>query len=368
MAITSALVLPLRDHAQLKQRVSAFTEDRPAVYRMLDATGQVIYVGKAKQLRTRIMSYFRAKAPDKAARILLAADDIQWDYVPSEFAALLRELREIKQHRPVYNSRIKRRRNVGFVKVSGGPAPKIYVGSRASAGDVLHYGPFTQVGRLKDGIKELNDILGLRDCALDASIAFAEQRDLFEPERRAACLRYEIGTCLGPCAGLVTENDYHAKLHAAITFLEGRGVDPLNQVIEAMAHASDVQHFEVATRWRERFEALTWLLGACAKAHATLEGLSFVYTDPGPFGDDRTYVIRRATVRASAPTPRSPIEHEAFRALVSEHVDSVPEPGPIPADTIDETVLIMSWFRKHPGALRRTVGLRDWLEQHPAHT
>ncbi len=219
MAITSALVLPLRDHAQLKQRVSAFTEDRPAVYRMLDATGQVIYVGKAKQLRTRIMSYFRAKAPDKAARILLAADDIQWDYVPSEFAALLRELREIKQHRPVYNSQIKRRRNVGFVKVSGGPAPKIYVGSRASSGDVLHYGPFTQVGRLKDGIKELNDILGLRDCALDASIAFAEQRDLFEPERRAACLRYEIGTCLGPCAGLVTENDYHAKLHAAITFL-----------------------------------------------------------------------------------------------------------------------------------------------------
>ena len=93
MAITSALVLPLRDQTQLKRRVSALTEDRPAVYRMLDAVGRVIYVGKAKQLRTRVMSYFRAKAPDKAARILQAAHDIQWDYVPSEFAALLRELR-----------------------------------------------------------------------------------------------------------------------------------------------------------------------------------------------------------------------------------------------------------------------------------
>lgn len=335
---------------------------------MIDATGRVIYVGKAKQLRTRIMSYFRAKAPDKAARILQAADDIQWDYVPSEFAALLRELREIRQHRPVYNSRMKRARNVGFVKVSGGPAPKIYVGSCAGSRDVLHYGPFTKVGRLEDGIRELNDILGLRDCALDVSIAFAEQRDLFEPERRAACLRHEIGTCLGPCAGFVTESDYHAKLQVAITFLEGRGVDPLNQVIDAMAHASDAQHFEVATRWRERFDALTWLLGACAQAHATLEGLSFIYTDPGPFGDDRTYVIRRATVLASAPTPRSPIEHEAFRALASEHVESAVEPGPIPADAIDETVLVMSWFRKHPGALRRTVGLREWLEQHPART
>ena len=314
------------------------------------------------------MSYFRAKTPDKAARILQAAADIQWDYMPSEFAALLRELREIKQHRPVYNSRMKRRRNVGFVKVSGGLAPKVYVGSTTGARDVLHYGPFTQVTRLQDGIKELNDILGLRDCALDMSIAFAEQRDLFEPERHAACLRHEIGTCLGPCAGFVTESDYHEKLQVAITFLEGRGVDPLNQIIGAMSHASDVQHFEIATRWRQRFDALTWLLGACAKAHATLEGLSFVYTDPGPFGDDRTYVIRRGTVRASALTPQSPIEHAAFRALVSEHVESAPEPGPIPADAIDETVLVMSWFRKHPRALRRTVGLSDWLELHPALT
>ena len=366
MAVASTLALPLRDHSHLKRRVSALTENRPAVYRMIDPTGRVIYVGKAKQLHTRILSYFRAQHPDKAARILQATDDIQWDYVPSEFAAFLRELREIKKHRPLYNSRMKRRRNVGFVKVSGGPAPKVYVGSTTGGDDVRHYGPFIQVGRLRDGIKELNDILGLRDCALDISIAFAEQRDLFEPERHAACLRHELGTCAGPCAGFVTEHDYREKLEAAIAFLECRAVDPLNQVIEAMSHASDSNHFEMATRWRARFDALTWLMGACTRALATLDGLSFVYNDPGTHGDDRTYVIRRGTVRASAPTPSSPIEFEAFRPLVSEHLEAAPEPGPIPTEAIDETMLVMSWFRRHPGALRRTVGIDKWLELHSA--
>ncbi len=366
MAIAHALVLPLRDHASLRRRVSALAENRPAVYRMLDPTGRVIYVGKAKQLRTRILSYFRARPPHKAARILQAADDIQWAYVPSEFSALLRELREIKRHRPLYNSRMKRRRNVGFIKISGGPAPKIYVGSTPGSREVSHYGPFVHVGRLRESVKILNDVLGLRDCALDVSIAFAEQRDLFEPERRAACLRHELGTCLGPCAGFVTEQDYHGRLAIATTFLEGRGIDPLNQVIETMARASDAQHFEIATRWRERFDTLTWLLGSCATAHATLESLSFVYTDPGAYGDDRAYVVRRGTVRASAPAPRSPIELEAFRALVAEHADVAPEPGPIPSDAIDETLLVMSWFRKHPRALRRTVPLGDWLDQHTA--
>jgi excinuclease ABC subunit C len=331
---------------------------------MLDATGRVIYVGKAKQLRTRILSYFRAAPPEKAWRILQATDDIQWDYVASEFAALLRELREIKRHRPLYNSRMNRRRHVAFVKVSGKPAPKIYVGSHPGGHDVRHYGPFLQVGRLKESVKDLNDVLGLRDCALDMSIAFAEQRDLFEPERRAACIRHELGTCLGPCGGFVTEFDYHHKLDVAMSFLEGRGIDPLNQVIEAMAHASDSQHFEVATRWRARFDSLTWLLGACAKAHATLEALSFVYTDPGTHGDDRSYVVRRGTIRALAPTPRSPIERAAFRALVSEHLATAPEPGPVPTEAIDETLLVMSWFRQHPGALRRTEALADWLENH----
>ena len=69
-------------------------------------------------------------------------------------------------------------------------------------------------------------------------------------------------------------------------------------------------------------------------------------------------------MRAAAPAPHTPIEIEAFRSLVAEHAGGDPEPGPIPTTAIDETLLLLSWFRRHPGALRRTVGLEEWLERH----
>ena len=98
------LPLPATDLGQLRERVRALAEKRPAVYQMLDAGGNVLYVGKAKSLRTRLLSYFRASYPDdKAARILYASHDISWTYVPSEFAAFLTECRLIRQHRPHFN-------------------------------------------------------------------------------------------------------------------------------------------------------------------------------------------------------------------------------------------------------------------------
>ena len=360
--VAAALALPLRDLAHLRRRVGALAEDRPAVYRMIDASGRVMYVGKAKHLRSRLLSYFRARYPEeKSARILQAATDIQWDYVPSEFAALLRELREIRRHRPTYNVRMNRTRRIGFIKVSGGPAPKVYVGRATDGQETRHYGPFSQLGRLREGIRVLNDLLRLRDCALGMSIAFAEQRDLFEPDRCAACVRHELGTCSGPCAGFVTETEYERQVWTAVDFLEGRAIAPLDHVIDSMAAAAEGQQYEIAARWRERFDALTWLLGACTRVQASLGALSFVYTDPGSHGDDRAYVILRGMVCAAAPAPHTPIERQAFRALVAEHSESDPEPGPIPTSVIDETLLVMSWFRRNPRAMKRTMPLNDWL-------
>jgi excinuclease ABC subunit C len=364
MALARTLSLPLGEVARLKRRVVALAENRPAVYRMLDPTGRVLYVGKAKHLRNRLLSYFRAPYPEnKAARILHAAAEIDWDYVPSEFAALLGELRQIHRHRPVFNVRMNRRRRAAFVKVAGGSAPKLYVGTNPAGEDVRHYGPFLGAGHLKDAIRVLNDLLGLRDCALAMPIVYQDQADLFDSSTRAGCLRHELGTCTGPCAGFVSETDYRARLDEALAFLECRSLAPLDRVVEAMAAASADEQFERAVWWRDRFDALTWLLQTCTRLHGTLERMSFVYMDPGVHGDDRAYVIRRAQVRASAPAPRTPIESEAFRALVGEHVGQSGSPGPIPSHTIDETVLVMSWFRRRPAALRRTVPLEEWLSQ-----
>jgi excinuclease ABC subunit C len=359
----AALSLPLQDHAFLHRRVKALAEKRPGVYRMLDATGQVLYVGKAKEIRTRLLSYFRAAYPkEKAARIMQATADIQWTYAPSEFAALLRELRLIQHHRPRYNVRMNRLRRAGFIKVSAGPAPKLYVGRTVGAHDVQHYGPIQRVGELQEALQVLNQVLGLRDCALNTAIAYAEQGDLFQPDRRAGCMRHELGTCAAPCAGFVTEEEYLASVDRAIAFVEARDVEPLNRVAAAMVEASERENYERAAWWRARFDQLTWLLGACARASAAVDALSFVYKDPGTFGDDRAYIVVRGTVRASAPYPHTPIEREAFISLVAEHAEYAHDTGPLPVETIDETLLLLSWFRRRPAAMRRTTPFSAWTD------
>lgn len=331
---------------------------------MLDPAGRIIYVGKARRLRSRLLSYFRAAYPeDKQARILHAAGDIRWEYKPSDFAALLGEMRAIKRYRPAFNVRMNRNGRVAFIKVFEGPAPKIGVGSKLSQGKVRHYGPFSSVRRVKECVRILNDLVGLRDCALDTAIAYAEQRDLFTPGLRAGCLRHGLGTCTGPCAGFVTEREYRSQVETAVAFLEGRGVTPLDRVVAEMQRASERQEFEQAAWWRDRFDAITWLMESLARTRAAIETLSFVYTDPGVYGDDRAYVIKRARVLASAPAPHTPIEREAFRALVAQHVSGEPDPTAVTADTVDETLLLLRWFRRNPGALRRTVSLESWLDE-----
>jgi excinuclease ABC subunit C len=362
MTPTMALALPAGNLDALKQRVAKLSENRPGVYHMIDATGRVIYVGKAKQLRTRLLTYFRANYPeDKAARILYAAKDIEWTYVHSEFAAFVTELRHIQRYRPIFNVQLNRVRRATFIKVLDGPAPKVYHGTAIGSKDAVGYGPFDSPSRVSQALKTLNDLLGLRDCAAAMPIVFAEQGDLFAPSRQAACIRHELGCCTGPCAGFVTQADYQQGIDTARAFLEGRTIQPMDRVISAMEAAAAAETFEQATRWREKFEQLEWLLTAMAKARSALDLLSFVYRDPGVFGDDRAYLIRRGVVKATFPFPTTPIEKEAFRAVVEEELASQPpEDMTLPRDSVDEIMLLMSWFRRHPDALRRTTAMEDW--------
>src|SRR6266404_5467519 len=115
--------------AIMRSNVKESAADRPGVYRMLSSDGEILYVGKSKRVRTRLLSYFRCAFPeDKGARIVRDAERIEWEYVPSEFAALLEELRLIKRFRPRFNVAMKRdARNHCFIKITKGPAPKLVV-------------------------------------------------------------------------------------------------------------------------------------------------------------------------------------------------------------------------------------------------
>jgi hypothetical protein len=129
-----------------------------------------------------------------------------------------------------------------------------------------------------------------------------------------------------------------------------------------MQEAAASAQFELAARWRTKFEQLEWLLAATSRARTAVDLLTFVYRDAGDFGDDRVYILRQGVVRASFPYPATPIEHEAFRAVLAEEVrQPVAAAGPLPLDSIDEVLLMMAWFRAHPDALRRTTPYEQWM-------
>lgn len=336
--------------------------DVPGVYRMTSADGEVIYVGKSKKLRTRLLSYFRATFPrDKGARILREAATLEWDPLPNEFAALLRELRLIKQLRPRYNVAMKRdARYHAFVRVSRGPAPRFHVVRGAGTDETgVYYGPFRGALQLEEALRELNDVLGLRDCRLDQPMFFADQPELLElPTRTPGCIRHEIGRCLGPCIGAVREDEYLARFRAAREFLEGAHDAPLVPLRAQMQASSDALDFERAAVMRDKLQRLESLREQFARLRFALESLSFVYTVPDVRGGHWAYVVRRGRVRHEGPAPRTAAERVAFDARVRERLaPSEKYEKTVPGHEVDEVLLVAAWFRKHPKELERTVDL-----------
>ena len=230
--------------------------------------------------------------------------------------------------------------------------------------DLRYYGAFGSPGLTAAAVRVLNDLLGLRDCADRMPLVFPGQGDLFDSPAPmgAACPRYDLSASARPRAGLVGERDYRRRVDAAAAFLELRSLQPLDREVEWMNAAAERQEYEAARRWREKFEQLEWLLAAIARARVAIQVATFVYRDPGIFGDERAYLIRHGVVCACYPFPTTPIEQEAFRAVVAgELARPLPRQGLLEPSTLDQRLLVLSWFRRHPEALRRTSPLEQWV-------
>src|SRR4051812_11201562 len=278
--------------AVMRSTVRESAADRPGVYRMLSADGEIVYVGKSKRVRSRLLSYFRCAYPeDKGARILRSAETIEWDYTPSEFAALLEELRMIKRFRPRYNVAMKRDgRNYSFIKLTNGTAPKLLVVRGPSGEDAdIYYGPFVGAQRIGEAVRELNDALMLRDCRTDLKMFFSDQTELFQLARTPGCIRHEISKCLGPCVGGGRSGDYEHRVSLARAFLDGSDDGPLDLLRTQMERLSAELQFERAAVYRDKLEKLEALRAQFGRLRFAVENLSFVYTVPGHEGEDTVY-------------------------------------------------------------------------------
>jgi excinuclease ABC subunit C len=349
----------------LKAHVMQHAEDRPGVYRMVGPGDELIYVGKSVRVRSRVLSYFRAEPGEKAGKLIRDTSRITWEYVPNEFAALVREMRLIKKWRPRYNVEHKRKRSFAFIKVTREPAPRILPVTRVIPDGGTYFGPFPRPRFLTQTLRDLAQILGLRDCPSTVPIFFDDQLEIFQRGLPPRCLRAETGTCLGPCFGACSARQYRDRAELARRFLEGRTREPFLVLQEEMEQAARDLEYEYAGMIRDRLGRLEDLQRELVAFRGRVESLSFVYRIPGFKGDDRLYLIRKGLVEGEMPHPRGREKRaRAARRVVEVFSGPQVQPGSLTQEDASEILLVARWFRLREGELRRTSTPSKWLEEY----
>jgi excinuclease ABC subunit C len=316
---------------------------------MLDPRGRIVYVGKAKNLRARLLSYFRAESRDaKAGRIVRHTRTLVWEHAENEFAALLRELELIQLYRPRFNVLGQPgRERYFYICIGRPPAPYAYVAREPSAKDLASYGPFVGRGSAEQAVRRLNDVFQLRDCPAGEPVFFADQPELFPADRGAKCLRYEIGTCLGPCGGFCSRKDYAAAARRAKAFLDGRDRTVLKQLTREMIESASALGYERAAALRDKLRELEWIDRRLELLREARDQRCFVFPLAGHDGRPVWYVLDRGQVCAAVREPADTPGRKALAHLIAETTAGRPPAGPFTCHPVDSVLLVATWFRKH---------------------
>lgn len=251
----------VNDLPQCRTRLRRLCPVTPGVYYWFDATGKLIYVGKAKSLRNRLEGYFQTTpAEDKMRRIRELSTRLVWEETSHEFLALVREQEVIIDQRPTWNVQGQpKRQRFAFLCLSNHRAANLYVSFDETPNSQTYFGPILGSGRLREVAEALNHHFMLRDCSERTPMEFGQQLLLFPIERDALCFRHEIGTCLGPCAAKVSEDTYRDSVNQALAFLNGFDRTVFQQLQHEMQQAARNQRFEKAASLRDRLRMLQWV-------------------------------------------------------------------------------------------------------------
>jgi excinuclease ABC subunit C len=223
--------------------------DQPGVYLWKNAAGEILYVGKAKNLRARVPSYVGPDGGDTPERAALVGQiaDVETIIVPSEAQALLLENNLIKEHKPRFNIRLTDDKSYPRIAVTlGEPFPRVLVVRRVTLPGARFFGPYTDVATLRQTLRIIRRIFTVRSC----------HWDLPREGPQRPCLDYHIERCRAPCVGYQDERDYRRMIDDVVLFLEGKTVDVRVRLRERMQQAAQELDFERAAQLRD---ALQWL-------------------------------------------------------------------------------------------------------------
>lgn len=229
----------------------------PGVYLMKDAEGRVLYVGKAKDLRSRVSSYFQPSAdllstrgPD-ICRMVDAVVDIDFLECESEVDALLKEARLIKDIQPPHNAMLKDDKTFPYIEITTrDDFPGVFVTRTPRLTGSKLYGPFPSVTAIRDAVNAMQKAFRFRTCELEITEG-DESRRFFRP-----CLLHAIDQCTAPCAALISKEDYRADVERLKKFLASKRTPLLRQLTKEMEAASKEMHFEEAAKLRDQIKAI----------------------------------------------------------------------------------------------------------------
>ncbi len=242
---------PNESTADKKQRLKALVQalpNLPGVYKMLNKSGEILYVGKAKSLKNRVNSYF-AKTIEhpKTQALVQRIDDIEIIITRSETEALLLEQNLIKNHRPPYNIILRDDKSYLYIYVSTDKFPRLGIG-RGKGNHVQgrFFGPYPSAHSAKESLLLMQKLFMLRSCT-----------NSFFKLRKRPCLEYQIKRCKAPCVGMVSYDEYAADVEAALAFLQGNSNAVQSILIEKMESAAEQLNFEQAVFYRDRLTMIS---------------------------------------------------------------------------------------------------------------
>lgn len=225
---------------------------RPGVYMMIDSLGNIIYVGKAKNLKNRVSQYFRNQK-DRTPKVGEMIRNIHtFDYIgtDTELDAFIEECRLIKEIKPVYNKQLKNYRNYIYIKIPAEQYPKVTIVNEQLDDGALYFGPFTSLHRVKTTVQYLNDFYPIRKCTGSGLV-----------KRTNGCLFLQLSTCSGACTEQVSHDEYRVHIKKIRQLLNGNDMPAVQELSKRLDKAIENLKFEKAAQYREYYLGLRHVIG-----------------------------------------------------------------------------------------------------------
>ena len=238
-------------NSQLKSKLKN-VPIKPGVYEFKNKEGEIIYIGKAKNLRNRVRSYFQKNKyqTPKNQSMIKRIVDLEWIVVRSNVEALLTEANMIKEVQPKYNVDLKDDKSFPYIRITNEPYPQVLLTRKIEKDGSKYFGPYTDVKNLRYSLKALHKIFPVRSCSY-----FMDDR-IVADRKIKLCLDYHIKKCEGPCEGKVSKNHYDAMIDRVIKFLQGQTKETENYICKQMEIAAADFRYEDAAMYRDQLNAV----------------------------------------------------------------------------------------------------------------